>query len=202
MIPINTLLSAYRTGYFPMAVGGRVGWFSPDQRGILPLEGFHTPKRLQRVRRQRHFDVTVNRAFGEVIAACAARPEDGGNWIDDEIIESYTAFHAAGFAHSVEAWQDERLVGGLYGVSLNAAFFGESMFHRVTDASKVALCALVDRLRERGYRLLDIQWLTPHLARLGAIEVPRRRYLELVAEAMQHECVFDGDSDREVGGRR
>ena len=191
MIPINTLLAAYRTGYFPMAVGGRVGWFSPEQRGILPLEGFHTPKRLQRLRRQGRFDVTLNRAFGEVIATCAARPEDGGNWIDDEIIESYTALHAAGFAHSVEAWQGERLVGGLYGVSLNAAFFGESMFHHVTDASKVALCGLVDRLRERDYRLLDIQWLTPHLARLGAIEVPRRRYLELLAEAMQHECVFD-----------
>jgi leucyl/phenylalanyl-tRNA--protein transferase len=189
MIPINTLLAAYRTGYFPMAVGGRVGWFSPDQRGILPLESFHTPKRLQRVCRQGRFDVTVNRTFAAVIAACAARPEEGGNWIDDEIVESYTALHVAGFAHSVEVWQDERLVGGLYGVSLNAAFFGESMFHRVTDASKVALCALVDRLRGRGYRLLDVQWLTPHLARLGAIEVPRRRYLELLAEAMRQESV-------------
>ncbi len=197
MIPINTLLAAYRTGYFPMAVGGHVGWFSPDQRGILPLAGFHIPKRFRRICRQGRFDVTVNRAFGEVIAACAARPEDSGNWIDDEIIESYTALHVAGFAHSVEIWQNERLVGGLYGVSLNAAFFGESMFHRVTDASKVALCVLVDRLRERGYRLLDIQWRTPHLARFGAIKIPRRQYLELVAEAMQYESVFDGNSDKE-----
>jgi len=197
MIPINTLLAAYRTGYFPMAVGGHVGWFSPDQRGILPLAGLHIPKRLRRICRQGRFDVTVNRAFGEAIAACAARPEDSGNWIDDEIIESYTALHVAGFAHSVEIWQNERLVGGLYGVSLNAAFFGESMFHRVTDASKVALCVLVDRLRERGYRLLDIQWLTPHLARFGAIKIPRRQYLELVTEAMQYERVFDGNSDKE-----
>ena len=197
MIPINTLLAAYRTGYFPMAVGGHVGWFSPDQRGILPLTGFHIPKRLKRICRQGRFDVTVNLAFGEAIAACAARSEDSGNWIDDEIIESYTALHAAGFAHSVEIWKDERLVGGLYGVSLNAAFFGESMFHWVTDASKVALCVLVDRLRERGYRFLDIQWLTPHLARFGAIKIPRRQYLELVGEAMQYECVFDGNSNKE-----
>ena len=192
MIPTSTLLGAYRTGFFPMSIGGQIKWFSPDQRGVVPLEGFHAPKRLGRVIRQGKFDVTVNRAFSKVIAACGARPNSDGNWIDGEIIDSFTVLRTAGFAHSVEAWTDGDLVGGLYGVSLRGAFFGESMFHTATDASKVALCALVDRLRERGYTLLDIQWLTPHLQRLGAIEVPRRRYLELLADAMQEDCRFDG----------
>ena len=191
MIPINTLLGAYRTGYFPMVVGGRVGWFSPDQRGILPLDSVHVSGRLGRLLRQGRFAISVNRAFGKVIRACAARPDDAGNWIDDEIIESYTVLHEAGFAHSVEAWHGTRLVGGLYGVSLKGAFFGESMFHEVTDASKVALVGLVDRLRDREYRLLDIQWLTPHLAKFGAVAVPRRRYLQLLADAMEVDCTFD-----------
>ena len=191
MIPINTLLGAYRTGFFPMAVGGRVGWFSPDQRGILPLDAMHVPRRLGRLVRRGGFEISVNRAFDEVIRACAARPDDAGNWIDDEIIKSYAALHEAGFAHSVEAWRGTELAGGLYGVSLKGAFFGESMFHEVTDASKVALVGLVDRLRSHGYRLLDLQWSTPHLATFGAMEVPRRRYLELLAEAMEVDCTFD-----------
>ena len=191
MIPINTLLAAYEQGLFPMAIGGRIGWFSPDRRGILPLDRFHVSRRLGRVLRHGTFRSSVNQSFAEVIAACATRPDDTGNWIDTEIIESYTALHRAGYAHSIEIWDRDALAGGLYGVSLGGAFFGESMFHTVTDASKVALCVLVDRLRARGYRLLDIQWLTPHLARFGAVEVPRTRYLARLAEALALDCCFD-----------
>ena len=190
MIPINALLGAYAQGLFPMAVEGRTRWFSPERRGILPLDGLHVPRRLGRVLRRARFRTTVDRAFPAVIAACAARPDNAGTWIDDELIASYTALHAAGFAHSVEVWQGERLAGGLYGVSLRGAFFGESMFHAVTDASKVALCRLVERLRQRGYRLLDLQWLTPHLATFGAVEVTRREYLALLAAALQVDCSF------------
>ncbi len=190
MIPTSTLLGAYQTGFFPMAVGGRIRWFSPDRRGIVPLDQFHAPRRLRRIVRQGRFEVSADRAFRDVIVACGSRTDPAGNWIDEEIVESYAALHAAGFAHSIETWRDGSLVGGLYGVSLRGAFFGESMFHLVTDASKVALCALVERLRARGYVLLDIQWLTPHLERLGALEVPRRRYLELLADAMLEDCRF------------
>ena len=190
MIPINTLLGAYRRGLFPMAVGGQIGWYSPERRGILPLGRFHVSTRLHRVLRKGAFHCTVDRAFRTVIAACAERPNDAGNWIDGEIIESYCALHDAGFAHSVEVWQGELLVGGLYGVTLRGAFFGESMFYAVTHASKVALGTLVDRLRDRGYQLLDVQWLTPHLARLGAIEVPRHEYLVMLAASMEIDCEF------------
>ena len=190
MIPINTLLEAYRTGLFPMAVGGRIRWFSPERRGILPLDNFHVPRRLRRILRKGTFQVTINVAFSEVIRACASRPDDAGNWIDEEIITSYRHLHDAGFAHSVEAWQAEQLVGGLYGVSLRGAFFGESMFHRTTNASKVALCALVARLEERSYRLVDLQWLTPHLAGFGGVDVPRQAYLAMLSEAMQVDCTF------------
>ncbi len=191
MIPINTLLGAYAQGLFPMAADGRTMWFSPERRGILPLDGLHVPRRLGRVLRQGRFRTTVDRAFPDVIAACAERPDSAETWIDAELIESYTALHAAGYAHSLEVWHGERLAGGLYGVSLRGAFFGESMFHTVTDASKVALCRLVERLRQRGYRLLDLQWLTPHLSTFGAVEVPRREYLALLAAALQVGCSFD-----------
>jgi leucyl/phenylalanyl-tRNA--protein transferase len=190
MIPINTLLQAYAQGLFPMAVDGRIRWFSPERRGILPIDGLHVPRRLRRVLRQGRFRATVDQAFPAVIAACAARRDDGGTWIDPELIESYTALHAAGYAHSLEVWQGERLAGGLYGVSLRGAFFGESMFHAVTDASKVALCLLVERLRQRGYRLLDLQWRTPHLATFGAREVSRREYLARLANALRVDCRF------------
>ena len=193
MIPINTLLGAYAQGLFPMAAEGRIVWFSPRRRGILPLDRLHVPRRLRRVLRQGRFHATVDRAFPAVIAACAARPADTGTWIDSELIDSYTALHAAGYAHSLEVWCGERLAGGLYGVSLRGAFFGESMFHTVTDASKVALCLLVERLRLRGYRLLDLQWLTPHLSTFGAGEVSRRRYLNLLAAALEVDCRFGGD---------
>ncbi len=192
ILPVSTLLAGYRTGFFPMAVDGGIGWFSPEQRGILPLNQLQVPKRLRRVVRQGRFEVSIDRAFDDVIRACASRDDadEGGNWINDEIIEGYCGLHRAGFAHSVEAWHAGELVGGLYGVTLKGAFFGESMFHRARDASKVALWRLVERLRERDYQLLDIQWLTPHLERLGAIEIPRGRYLELLAESMQVECQF------------
>ena len=140
--------------------------------------------------RQGRFRSTFDQAFPAVIAACASRPDDAGNWIDEEIIASYEALHAEGFAHSVEVWDSETLAGGLYGVSLGGAFFGESMFHTATDASKIALCVLVERLRQRGYRLLDIQWLTPHLARLGAVEISRQRYLAMLGDALEVDCSF------------
>ena len=136
------------------------------------------------------FHTTVNKQFRSVITACAARLNSNGNWIDQEIIDSYLGLHNAGFAHSIEVWRGDNLVGGLYGVSLRGAFFGESMFHHSTDASKVALYKLVDRLKHRDYQLLDIQWLTSHLARFGAIEIPRQHYLGLLVNAMKSNCQF------------
>ncbi len=173
-----------------MALGERIRWFSPEHRGILPLDRFHLPRRFARVIREGSFHVSINQSFDEVIRNCAARDDEDGNWINNEIIESYCSLYQAGFAHSVETWDGDHLVGGLYGVSLKGAFFGESMFHKTTDASKVALWALVERLRERNYHLLDTQWLTPHLERFGAIEIPRAQYLELLAESMQLDCQF------------
>lgn len=190
MIPPRTLLAAYRQGFFPMAVDGEIRWFSPRERGIIPLDGFHVPRRLGRVLRQGRFEVVVDRTFEDVVAACASRPGSDGTWIDAEIAASYAALHRAGFAHSVETWRQGELVGGLYGVTLRGAFFGESMFHRVTDASKIALAWLVERLRARGYALLDVQWVTPHLARLGAVAVRRARYRALLAAAMRRDCRF------------
>jgi len=188
MIPSALLLSAYSSGWVPMAVdAGEIRWYSPDPRGVIPLETFHVPSRLARVIRSRKFTVHVDRQFESVMRACAEtdrHDNDPGTWINDEILESYIELHKLGIAHSVEAWQQDRLVGGLYGVALGGAFFGESMFHHVTDASKVALAALVDRLRARGFRLLDIQWVTPHLEQFGAVEISRRKYLKQLAEAL------------------
>lgn len=194
MLSVDLLVSAYASGWFPMAVGdGDIRWFSPDPRGIIPLETFHTSRRLARVVARGTFRIEINRSFADVIRACALAdrdPEDAGTWIDQEIFDSYCALHEAGYAHSVEAWQDGKLAGGLYGVALGGAFFGESMFHHVTDASKVALAALVHRLRERGFTLLDTQWTTEHLEQFGAIDVPRARYLELLAAAVALERSF------------
>ena len=186
MIPTDLLLHAYRQGVFPMGMeDGTIGWFSPDPRGVMPLDDrFHVSARLARVMRSGRFTTSVNRDFEGVMRGCAADREEG-TWISEEIVESYVALHQQGRAHSVEVWRDGRLVGGLYWVHLGAAFFGESMFHTETDASKVALVALVERLRVRGFQLLDIQWLTPHLARFGAIEIPRRTYLAQLAEALE-----------------
>jgi len=168
---------------------GSIGWFSPDPRGVLPLEAFRLPSRLARVVRRGRFEIAVDRDFEGVMRGCAERPDDG-TWISEEIVRSYVALHERGIAHSVEAWQDGRLVGGLYGVHLGGAFFGESMFHRATDASKVALVALVDRLQSRGFSLLDIQWVTPHLARFGAVEIPRGDYLRRLQTALGLKCTF------------
>jgi leucyl/phenylalanyl-tRNA--protein transferase len=186
MIPADVLISAYASGWFPMAVEpGDIRWYSPDPRGIIPLDGFHV--------RRSEFRIECDRDFEGVMRACAEvdrGPGEAGTWIDREILESYCALHRAGIAHSIEAWQDDRLVGGLYGVALRGAFFGESMFHTVTDASKVALVALVERLTGRGYRLLDIQWATAHLERFGGLEIPRRTYLRLLKDALAADCEF------------
>jgi leucyl/phenylalanyl-tRNA---protein transferase len=182
MIAPEVLLQGYRLGVFPMAMeNGAIEWFSPDPRGVLPLDGFHVPHGLHRVLRQGFFEIRVDTEFEQVMRRCAERPE---TWINAEIIESYTGLHELGSAHSVESWREGKLVGGLYGVSLGGAFFGESMFHDITDASKVALCALVERLRARKFVLLDTQWLTPHLQRFGAIEISRRQYMHALSRAV------------------
>ena len=195
MIRPEVLIAAYSSGWFPMAVdAGEIRWYSPDPRGIIPLDRFHVPARLSRVIRAGAFQIERDRAFDAVIRACAEsdrRDDDPGTWIDREIIDSYGELHRLGFAHSVEAWQEGRLVGGLYGVALGGAFFGESMFHRATNASKVALAALVEHLRARDFRLLDIQWVTPHLEQFGAVEIPRAAYLERLKDALSIEAVFD-----------
>jgi leucyl/phenylalanyl-tRNA--protein transferase len=194
VISVDLLISAYASGWFPMAGDdGEIRWYSPDPRGIIPLDGFHVPSRLARVIRSGKFRIEVDRAFAQVIRACAEAerdPGDPGSWISEEIIDSYIALNAAGLAHSVEAWQGDTLAGGLYGVALGGAFFGESMFHRVTDASKVALAALLERLRARGFRLLDTQWDTDHLVQFGAVEIPRRQYLRILEAAVRMECRF------------
>ncbi len=173
----DLLLNAYAEGIFPMAMdSGEIGWFSPDPRGIIPLdEAFHIPHGLKRTLKKQPFAVRYDSAFREVMLGCAERAT---TWINPLILDSYCKLFELGFAHSVECWQDEKLVGGLYGVSIGAVFFGESMFSRVTDASKVALVHLVERLRARGYRLLDTQWTTAHLESFGAQEIRRREYLK------------------------
>ena len=186
----DLVLRAYREGIFPMALDdGEIGWFSPDPRGVLPLESFHVPQRLARVVKQQIFDIRINTAFERVMRECATREHDG-TWISDEIIECYVGLHREGFAHSVEAWRGPTLAGGLYGVHLGSAFFGESMFHRETDASKVALVALVERLRAREFTLLDIQWVTPHLLQFGAVEIARAEYLRRLSEALAIDARF------------
>ena len=184
------LLEGYRRGLFPMALDdGEIGWFSPDPRGILPLEPglFHVPHGLKRRLKANPFELRLNSSFEAVIRACAQRAE---TWISEEIIRSYRDLHLLGYAHSVECWQEGQLVGGLYGVALQGVFFGESMFHTVTDASKVALVHLVDTLRLHDYSLLDIQWTTPHLKTFGAMEISRTEYLRRLALALQQERRF------------
>ncbi|HEX5177265.1 MAG TPA: leucyl/phenylalanyl-tRNA--protein transferase [Chthoniobacteraceae bacterium] len=188
MISAELLLHAYRQSVFPMALeSGEIAWFSPDPRAILPLDSFHMPHGLRRVVKRAPFALRINTAFENVMRNCAARRE---TWINEEIIESFCNLHRLGYAHSIESWREGELVGGLYGVALGGAFFGESMFHTVTDASKVALHALVERLRARGFALLDTQWLTPHLQSFGAVEIPRRVYRDLLAACIDEPRSF------------
>lgn len=176
------VLLAYREGYFPMAESrhGELRWYTSDPRAVIPLEGFRIPRSLRQVLKKHEFSVSFDGAFHDVIHGCADRAE---TWISDEVIAVYTALHRRGDAHSVETWRGGMLVGGLYGVAIGGAFFGESMFSRESNASKVALVALVQHLRSRGFQLLDSQFMNEHLRQFGTVEIPRTRYLKLLAEA-------------------
>ncbi len=189
MIESSLLLSAYAAGYFPMAESrtSSIQWYSPDPRAIIPLNGLNVSRSLRQVIRKKIFEIKIDGAFENVIRSCAMREE---TWISDEIIESYCELYRRGYAHSVEAWKEGLLSGGLYGVALGGAFFGESMFSISRDASKVALVALVDRLNARGFRLLDTQFSTPHLRRFGTIEIPRSEYLRQLRKAVRLGCSF------------
>jgi leucyl/phenylalanyl-tRNA--protein transferase len=184
-----TLLDAYRCGLFPWYDESMpVCWWSPDPRAILPLDGLHVSRRLARTIRSGRFAVTVNRDFAGVMHGCADRAE--GTWITPDMLAAYLRLHLLGHAHSIEAWLGGDLAGGVYGVALGGFFAAESMFHWRTDASKVALAALVDRLRARGFALLDIQLLTPHTARMGAVEIPRPEYLQRLKDALELDVTF------------
>jgi leucyl/phenylalanyl-tRNA--protein transferase len=190
----SELLDCYRRGVFPMADSRddpRLFLVDPDLRGVLPLDRFHLSKSLRKTIRQDVFEIRVDTSFSQVMALCAeSAPDRPNTWINSPILNLYSALHRAGHAHSVEAWRDGELVGGLYGVSLQAAFFGESMFSRATDASKVALAHLVARLRAGGYRLLDTQFVTSHLETFGVDEVPRDDFQALLKAAMQSDATF------------
>lgn len=177
------LIAAYRGGMFPMAMDnrGEIGWFSPDPRGVIPLDEFHIPHGLKRTLRKEPFEIRVDTAFSEVMRGCAERKT---TWISEEIVTSYEKLFELGYAHSVECWKDSELVGGLYGIAIGGAFFGESMFSRATDASKVALVSLVERLKERCFQLLDTQWTTDHLTGFGCREIPRYEYLKQLNQAL------------------
>ena len=189
IIEPDFLLMAYCTGYFPMAdpETGEIGWYSPDPRAIFALDEFRIPRSLKLTLKKRPFDIFIDRHFEAVMRDCAEREE---TWISEEIVQSYLQLHRLGFAHSVECWKHGTLVGGLYGVAIGGAFFGESMFSVERDASKVALVYLVDRLKERGFEILDTQFLTPHLARFGAKEIPRKDYMARLASALKKKCAF------------
>lgn len=184
----QTLVAAYANGIFPMDVDGRLHWFCPDPRAVINLDGLRTTKNLRQLYRSGRFEVRINTCFEQVMRACADRPE--GTWISEEIVAAYVTLHRLGLAHSVEAWRDDELCGGLYGVALGGAFFGESMFFRRTDASKIALMALIERMKARRFTLLDVQFTTPHLERLGAVEIPRTTYLERLEAALAIETSF------------
>jgi leucyl/phenylalanyl-tRNA--protein transferase len=182
----GTLLAAYRAGLFPMPVEPRrrrskIAWYSPDPRGIIPLDGLRVTRSMRRSFQR--FEIRIDTSFADVVRRCGD-PSRPGRWITDDIVDAYTALYELGWAHSIEVWRSDQLVGGLYGVGVDRLFAGESMFHLDTDASKVALMALVDWMRERDADLLDVQWTTPHLASLGAIDVSRSVYLELLDRAI------------------
>jgi leucyl/phenylalanyl-tRNA---protein transferase len=197
----DLLLRAYAIGIFPMSEGADdpdLFWVDPERRGILPLEAFHVPRRLRRTVRRDVYEVTADTAFAAVMHGCAAEnPARPSTWINETILDLYGALHARGHAHSVEAWAGGELVGGLYGVSLGAAFFGESMFSRAPDASKVALVHLVARLVAGGYKLLDTQFVTAHLQQFGAIEIPRAAYRRRLAAATRAEAHFPKTLEKE-----
>ena len=184
------LLLAYRDGIFPWSVRP-ITWWSPEPRGVMPLKEFHIATSLKKFLQQCPYEVTVNQAFRDVMSACAAPgPQRGGVWISPEFIAAYTRLHERGHAHSVECWLDGRLVGGIYGVSVGGLFAGESMFHRADNASKIALVKLVERLRERGFVLFDIQMVTPATKPFGAREISRQEYLSQLAQAVEMRCTF------------
>jgi leucyl/phenylalanyl-tRNA---protein transferase len=197
VLTVHELLRCYARGEFPMANDRHdptVYLIHPERRGVIPLDAFHVPRSLRKPVRQRAFEIRIDTAFGDVIRACAEpTPERPRTWLNDGLIELYTALAEAGHAHSVECWRGKDLVGGLYGVSLGSAFFGESMFSRVRDASKVALVELVGRLRAGGFELLDTQFITDHLRRFGAIEVPRAVYLQRLRQAVGRAARFPRD---------
>jgi leucyl/phenylalanyl-tRNA--protein transferase len=191
-VPLDpeTLLSAYAQGAFPMADrDGIIRWYTADPRGVFPLDRFHVPRTLAQVVRGGRYEIRVNHDFEATMRACM-QARDDGTWINEELIAAYVRLHQLGFAHSVESWRNGELAGGLYGVSLGGAFFGESMFHRQRDASKVALVHLVDRLRQRGYELLDTQASTPHLRQFGCVDLPAGEYLRLLRKALRKRCEF------------
>ncbi len=193
MQPILTpelLLAAYRHGYFPMPhpETEEIIWFNPDPRAIIPLDGFHCSRSLKRSLRRSNFLVTIDKDFSGVLAGCAERAE---TWINTEITEAYERLHQHGDAHSLEIWQNDQLVGGTYGVAIGGAFFAESKFHRVTDASKAALYFLVEHLRAKGFSLLEVQFLTPHLRTLGAIQIPARDYEQRLQRAVRQSVSFE-----------
>lgn len=194
-IPTELLLKAYASGVFPMAESAsdpEVFWVRPETRGIIPLDGFHVPRSLAKTLRRNPFDIRIDFDFEATIDACAERREERRTtWINAPIREAYVDLYRRGHCHSVEAWLGNRLVGGLYGVSLGRVFFGESMFSKETDASKVCLFHLVQRLKERGFALLDTQFTTEHLKRFGAIDVPRRRYEQMLAESLLGKATFN-----------
>ena len=189
--PFNAdlLRLAYSQGYFPMPHpdSGEILWFHPDPRAILPLDGFHVSRSFKRTLEKMPFEVTIDKDFAGVMAGCATRPE---TWINDLFKRTYGALHAEGDAHSVEVWQAGNLVGGVYGVALHGAFFAESKFHRVTDASKVALYHLVEHLKRRGMTLLEVQFITPHLESLGVVEIPRTQYMRRLRAALEKRVSF------------
>lgn len=189
-LSVARLLLAYRCGIFPWTVNP-ITWWSPDPRAIFECDHVHVPRSLVRIFRRGMFRTTTNQAFRRVIESCAApAPGRRETWISPEFIEAYTCLHELGHAHSVECWLGDELAGGIYGVAIGGFFAGESMFHRASNASKVALCHLIQRLRERGFVLFDIQMLTPVTRQLGGIEISRREYLRRLTQALQRSCVF------------
>lgn len=187
------LLSAYSQGLFPMSESiddPDFFWVSPEMRGIIPLDEFHIPRSLKKVISQQRFEIRINTSFGKVMDECAkATDTRPSTWINKIILDAYQQLHEVGHAHSIEAWRDDQLVGGLYGVSLRAGFFGESMFSRETDASKICLTYLVKHMKNLNYKLLDTQFTTDHLKRFGAIDIPNEEYLDLLSAAMSYEDI-------------